>query len=88
MNYDDLDECEPVITNAQMGFNSSKVSADGTTKLVESNPAIPCGLIAKSLFNDTYFLIDSDDKNITITVDNIAWPSDKNRYANTNDLSK
>ena len=43
-------------------------------------PAIPCGLVAKSIFNDTYELYrevegEADEK-IEITSDNIAWTSD------------
>ena len=53
-----------------------------------SQPAIPCGLIAKSLFNDTFQLysnITGTGAQITINETNIAWPSDKNgRYKNIN----
>lgn len=38
-------------------------------------PAIPCGLVAKSFFNDTYTLR-LGDKVINITDKNIAWSSD------------
>ena len=48
-------------------------------------PAIPCGLVAKSFFNDTYDLKRCTDEskdckttvNITIEQTNIAWASDK-----------
>jgi len=60
------------------------LSADGKTFLIDSNPAVPCGLIAKSWFNDTYSIQDINGANIPINSDNIAWPSDTNgRYANT-----
>jgi hypothetical protein len=45
-------------------------------------PAIPCGLIAMSLFNDTFELHYCKEKdcaapeNITISTENIAWDSD------------
>ena len=43
--------CDPSITNEQMG----KVWAfDNTTRLDPEAIAYPCGLIARSLFNDTY----------------------------------
>lgn len=40
------------------------------------DPAIPCGLVAKSVFNDTYELYGPGDKKIDIDVKNIAWTSD------------
>ncbi len=42
-------------------------------------PAIPCGLVAKSMFNDTYELwtAESTPTNVTIDDSNIAWESDK-----------
>jgi len=39
-------------------------------------PAIPCGLVAKSFFNDTYTLIGPNGK-VDILETNIAWESDK-----------
>ena len=40
-----------------------------------SAPAIPCGLVAKSVFNDTYVL-KKDGKTIPIVETGIAWSSD------------
>jgi len=40
-------DCSPVVTNAQMG---QTVAVDGTTILDPNAIAIPCGLIAKSMF--------------------------------------
>lgn len=50
--------------------------------------AFPCGLVAKSYFNDTFELWRSDDagestENITIADNNIAWDSDV-KYKFTN----
>lgn len=39
-------------------------------------PAIPCGLNAKSLFNDTFVLKWGKDV-VPINETNIAWPSDR-----------
>ncbi|GAB5354312.1 hypothetical protein AAMO2058_000108000 [Amorphochlora amoebiformis] len=39
----------------------------------------PCGLAARSIFNDTYVLLNPD---ITIHTDNIAWPGDRYKYKN------
>lgn len=39
-------------------------------------PIVPCGLIAWSLFNDTY-RISSNNKDLVINKKNIAWKSDQ-----------
>ena len=47
------------------------------TPLEPDEPAFPCGLVAKSLFNDTFTLIRLDSgETIQIDEDNIAWKSD------------
>ena len=46
------------------------------------DPAIPCGLIAKSFFNDT-FVLKKDGSAVAISEKNIAWTSDK-EYKFTN----
>ncbi len=50
-------------------------------------PAYPCGLIAKSMFNDTYVLTDSQGNKVEINEHDIAWEDNKDRYKNA-DLSK
>jgi len=51
--------------------------------MTATDPAIPCGLVAKSFFNDTYALHKctddacSDPAKITIDESDIAWASDK-----------
>nr|AFK41088.1 unknown [Medicago truncatula] len=50
---------------------------DPVDKTEGKEPIVPCGLIAWSMFNDTYkFSI--DNKDLTINKKNIAWGSDKN----------
>lgn len=48
--------------------------------LALEEPAIPCGLVAKSVFNDDFNLLkknaDGTYTNINIKNDNIAWSSD------------
>ncbi|KAK2371386.1 LEM3 (ligand-effect modulator 3) family protein / CDC50 family protein [Trifolium repens] len=39
-------------------------------------PIVPCGLIAWSLFNDTY-KFSMNNKDLTVNKKNIAWSSDK-----------
>lgn len=74
------DDCSPVETNEEMGKTKSKNGND----LIPSDVAIPCGLIAKSLFNDTYTLYNSDKTQlIDIDENDIAWEADKKlKYKN------
>ena len=74
------DDCSPVETNEQMDKTKSY---DGTT-LDPKGVATPCGLIAKSFFNDTYEIRgpDSNDK-VYIDESDIAWEADKKlKYKN------
>ena len=69
---DDLSSCSPVVTVADLGIRET---LDGTT-LPDDAPAHPCGLIAKSFFNDTYE-IRQNGRRIDIDENGIAWPTDK-----------
>jgi hypothetical protein len=74
-------DCDPVVTMLDIGRTTL---LDGTV-LTDPNKTIanPCGLIAKSLFNDTYNLTDtlnltqSNDLEIFINETNIAWQADR-----------
>lgn len=66
-------DCDPIITVKDLG-NTKTVS--GLT-LDDGEPANPCGLVAKSFFNDTFALFDKSSTNITISDSGIAWDSDK-----------
>lgn len=48
-----LGDCDPILTNSDLGF---KFAADKTTLLNPDGPANPCGLVAKSFFNDSFAL--------------------------------
>ena len=50
LEVSELDDCDPIKTNKDLG---REFSVDGT-RLVEDAPAYPCGLVAKSFFNDTF----------------------------------
>ena len=54
-------------------------------KLDPEGPAIPCGLVAKSIFNDTFKLM-KDGSEIKMSEKNIAWASDlEHKFSNTED---
>ncbi len=46
----DLNDCDPIKRNSDVGIAKS---LNGTI-LDPNEPAAPCGLVAKSFFNDTY----------------------------------
>jgi hypothetical protein len=68
----DLKDCDPIILNKDLGPNIT-FAADKVTKLDPEKPAVPCGLVAKSFFNDTYKILASDDAPITINEKDISW---------------
>ena len=70
----DLDDCDPIKTNGDLGEDISK-SVNGSG-LEPDDTAWPCGLVAKSFFKDTYALYRSSGAEVTISSDNIAWKSD------------
>ena len=76
MSVDQLGgECDPILTVADIGEIVYSVSGK---RLNSSLPAIPCGLIAKSFFNDDYTLYANDqNRTINITQTGIAWSADK-----------
>ena len=59
------------------------IAFDGVTALSANATAWPCGLIAKSVFTDTFSLADSSGNNIPMYKTQITWPSDKGyKYKN------
>ena len=69
----ELTECEPITTVKDLDISS--------IKLDPSSPANPCGLIAKSFFQDTFSFVNG----LNIIENGIAWPSDRSgKYANSN----
>ena len=80
----DSQDCDPVITNKEMGKTQSITGAT----LAENDVAIPCGLIAKSFFNDNFHnwnVINDFGESSPLNVDetNIAWKADKElKYKN------
>lgn len=69
------DHCDPIFKNKDI---DKLYAVDGVTLLDPEAVAIPCGLIAKSVFNDTYELSNVQDFQSSLTIDDsdIAWKSD------------
>ena len=69
-------DCDPIVTNKDLGF---KYAFDKTTELVPDEVAFPCGLVAKSYFNDTFILSKYKTTGDDLTIDStdIAWKSDR-----------
>ena len=60
----DLKDCDPIITNEQLQFTESiqKNDEGGWVLLEPKEPAFPCGLVAKSFFNDTFEIYKDAEK--------------------------
>ena len=80
------DDCDPIILNRDI-----YLGVKNTDKTKELNPdavAHPCGLIAKSFFNDTYEIKKKGgNEEIIISKNDIAWSVDKERYKNSENYS-
>jgi hypothetical protein len=55
------------------------VAIDNTT-LDPNEVANPCGIIAYSIFNDSFVITKPSGSTATISTDGIAWPSDLKKY--------
>lgn len=71
-------DCEPIVRNQDIG--KPLLAYDGTTTLDPLAVAIPCGLIAKSVFTDRYQISTASNfaqgSDVTIDSSDIAWRSD------------
>ena len=66
----ELSDCDPIrynrdLTNGTLNLNNETL--DGNL------PAVPCGLVAKSFFNDKYEIFKQNGEKVTIDEKNIAW---------------
>ena len=76
------DDCEPIILNKDI--YEGVISIDGSTVLDPDGVAHPCGLIAKSFFNDTYEIKKKGGNgSITINDTGIAWSKDIDKFKNS-----
>ena len=79
------EDCKNALTNGEMGKEDNW---QGEHILVSTAIAVPCGLIAKSFFNDRFNIVSSDNINIEIDETNIAWSADlKYKYKNFDDMT-
>ena len=80
------ENCEPAEKNKDMGFPNNKKALDGSD-LDDNSFAVPCGLMAKTFFNDSYtFKI--GDENLEVDETNIAFEKDKKIYDKNPDKSR
>ena len=83
----DSQDCDPAVTNEDM--NKKKSIVNPPTDLNPKDVAIPCGLIAKSYFNDDYtdwkIIRDGTPIEFEPSCKDIAWKADKElKYKNVN----
>ena len=78
LTADKLTDCDPIIKNKDLAPQINKFYLSKTTFTASDLelPAVPCGLVAKSLFNDTYELKTAAGVTIPIDEKGIAWQSD------------
>jgi LEM3 (ligand-effect modulator 3) family / CDC50 family len=71
------------LDNSSLGGNCDPISLDPTSK----KPYYPCGLIANSMFNDTFSNLTNQRTKEVYVMQNysgISWDSDKDLYGKTN----
>lgn len=81
----DIDaNCDPIKTMDDVGLSRL------TPSLSPKSVANPCGLIAKSVFNDTYSIspLDSTQKSLDISFKDISWSVDREDKFKRNDNKK
>jgi hypothetical protein len=81
-NATEVSSCEPVVYNRDNFYNMSATNKP----LDPDQPAFPCGLVARSYFNDTFQLIRvANNTEVVINGTGIAWPDDINyKFKNAN----
>lgn len=63
LTIDQLDDCDPIKSNKDLG----RIKAyDDSTLLDQEAAAFPCGLVAKSFFNDTFTMKNDEGTSIEI----------------------
>ena len=84
-NASDVSDCSPVTYNKENYYRTSVTGAP----LDPDQPAFPCGIVARSYFNDTFQMFNvSDNSVVPISAAGIAWPDDKKYKFKNADLSQ
>lgn len=81
-----LKECDPIMFNKDLPSNTMSFNNKRNLSAFPDEPAIPCGLVAKSFFKDTYVLNQMSPviKPVEINKTGIAWQSDvEYKFKNT-----
>jgi hypothetical protein len=73
--------CDPIVYNSQIWVKNSVFD---NTPLDQSAAANPCGLIAYTVFNDSFVVYQNPSTTYNILSTGIAWPSDLAKYKVTN----
>ena len=84
---EDTGDCGPIYKNQDMGFGEMKSAEKEPKNLTLSDNAIPCGLMAKTFFNDNFSNWKINNDTIDVNDKNIAFKKDKDLFKNYN-LSK
>jgi hypothetical protein len=71
--------CKPVETNKEMGVIKS---INKINYLEAEDVAIPCGLLARSYFQDYFDLFDENEDPIKINQENIIYGADRKKFKN------
>ena len=85
-------DCAPIYFNKDLGFSNEELAE---LELEPDKPAVPCGLMAKTYFNDIFYnwRIHNEEDNeeaeeeIEVNEENIAWAKDREIFKNP-DISK
>jgi hypothetical protein len=78
LSEDDVKEyCAPIVTYDDLERAPAQLPTE--LEAEDSDPANPCGLIAKTLFNDTYVVKAPGGKAVEIDEEGIALDSDIDR---------
>lgn len=83
-------DCDPVVTMKDLKRSADTLWGDWSEEDATSDSIVanPCGLIAKTFFNDTYSMQKSTGEKVEIKEDDIAWQSDKDNKFKRNDDKK
>lgn len=83
-------DCDPIVTMKDLKRSAETLMGDWTESEAKSDSIVanPCGLIAKTFFNDTFSMYTETRSRVIIKEDDIAWQSDKDHKFKRNDSKK